>query len=159
MMNIRLSILFISILNSSLLFGAVLNNSINKQNILSVKFAPESYDLGYPILSQEDATTLSLSFDLLDDEQPALAYRLIHCDANWEKSQIMTNEFLGNTFNEFYIDDYQLSVGTKRLYTHYETTIKTEQLKLSGNYIVQVFPQNDSEDTRNSEKKCKKTIL
>ncbi len=148
MMNIRLFILFISILNNSLLFGAVLNNNITKQNILSVKFAPESYDLGYPILSQEDATTtLNLSFDLLDEEQPALAYRLIHCDANWEKSKIMTNEFLENTFNEFYIDDYQLSAGTKRLYTHYETTIKTEHLKLSGNYIVQVFPQNDSEDT------------
>ncbi len=145
-MNIRLFTLFILILNNCALFGNILGNISPNANIMSIQFHQQGFDLGYPILSSTKETPLNLSFDLIGEEQTALAYRLIHCNSKWKKSNIPTNEFLENTFNEFYIDDYELSTATKRLYTHYTATISQKQLKLSGNYIVQVFPQDNPEE-------------
>ncbi len=136
--------LFIFTLNNTL-FGQTLKNTVQNENILSVQCYPQGFELSYPILNTTSKTSLILSFDLMGNEQPALAYRLIHCDVNWQESKIPTREFLENTLNEFEIEDYEFSLGTKWLYTHYTAKIPTEQLKISGNYIVQVFPQDDSE--------------
>ncbi len=138
-------LLFIFTLNNKT-FGQELQSRVFQENILSLQCHPQDFELGYPILHKETATALILSFDILGEEQPALAYKIIHCDAKWHKSNIQIREFLTDSFNEFYIDDYELSIGTKQLYTHYKTTISQKQLKLSGNYILQVFPQDNPDE-------------
>lgn len=145
-MNCKKLLLFIIILNFSFLQAQFLEN-IAQNNIRSVQFSPQEFELGYPILSSKNDTSLQLSFDLMGDSQPALAYRLIHCNADWKQSAIHNSDFLYNSFNEFYIDDYTLSTATQKLYTHYQTIIAKKQLKISGNYIVQVFPEDKPETT------------
>lgn len=140
-MNCRKLLLFIIILNCSLLQAQILE-FFAQNHIRSVQFAPKGFELGYPILSADADVPLQLDFDLMGDTQPALAYRLIHCNADWKRSLIHTNDFLEKTSNEFYIENYQLSVGTQKLYTHYKAEINHKQLKLSGNYIIQIFPEN-----------------
>lgn len=146
-MKFRTFLLFILILNINTLNGQILETICLNEHIGSVQFSPQGFDLGYPILSQEKQTPLLLEFDLIEPTETALAYRLIHCDANWKKSALLTTDFLENSFNEFYIESYALSSSTQRLYTHYTITISQESLKLSGNYIVQVFPENNPETT------------
>lgn len=136
-------ILFILILNTEFLNGQILNEIFPNENIRSIQFSPQQFDLGYPIFMEENDTPLELTFDLMGDLQPALAYRLIHCNANWEKSSIQTRDYLLNPFNQFYIENYKLSFGTQKLYTHYSAIIDKSQLKLSGNYIIQVFPEDN----------------
>ncbi|PVX52620.1 uncharacterized protein DUF5103 [Balneicella halophila] len=140
-----LLLLFIIILNTSILNGQVLDDKLYKEDIRSIQFSPQGYDLGYPILHSENSSSLQLTFDLMGDSQPALAYRLIHCDVNWEKSKIQSNDYLVNSFNEFYIENYELSLASQQLYTHYTAIIEKEQLKLSGNYIIQIFPEDNPE--------------
>lgn len=144
-MKLRNTLLFIIILNTSILYGQILSDTISHKHILSAQFSPKDFELGYPILSQKNESVLRLSFDLMGNTQPALAYRIIHCDAKWKASKILTQDYLNNSFNKFYIDDYDFSLSTKRLYTHYETIVSKAELKLSGNYVVQVFPEDDEE--------------
>ncbi len=144
-MNYLSFILFVLILNTSCLQAQILTDTILNPNILSVKFAPEGFDLGYPILEKRSNTPLVLHFDVMGDTQPSLSYRLIHCDIDWKASQILTQDYLNKRFNEFYIEDYALSFSTKRNYTHYKAIVSPEQLKLSGNYVLQIFEESEPE--------------
>lgn len=138
----------------SLLFCLVILNihstytqgSTLHSNIRTVKFAQEYWELGYPIFS--DGVPLQLSFDFLGEKQEYLAYRIIHCNADWKASNISTIDYLQYSKNEFYIDNYELSSGTNTLFTHYKIQIPNEevQLKLSGNYKIQVFRESNPDE-------------
>ena len=84
-------------------------------------------------LSQEQAITLE--FDLLGGQGPRLTARLVHCDLNWQPSQLIDTQFLGE-INEFTLTNYRISVNTKVPYYHY--LWQMPRVKLSGNYLVVV---------------------
>lgn len=144
-MRIALILLFIFCLNN-FTWAEQFKTLVFQENIATLQCHPKGAELGYPILNKGTNTPLLLSFDLIGNEQPPLAYRIIHCDSEWNKSEIPTREFLNETLNEFYIEDYELSTATKILYTHYEVEISPQKLKLSGNYIIQVFSQDNTDD-------------
>ena len=61
---------------------------------------------------------LEISFDELSHDTKQYTYRLLHCDRNWNVSQINSYEYLdGFTTND--IVDYELSNNTQQEYTHY----------------------------------------
>lgn len=139
---------------TSLLFLLIILNyhSTYSQNltyhsdIRAIKFAQENWNLGYPIFSEK--VPLQLDFDFLGEEQQYLAYRVIHCNADWLPSNISAINYLKNSKNEFYIDNYELSSSTRTLYTHYQIQIPSQdvQLKFSGNYKLQVFKESNPEE-------------
>ena len=88
-------------------------------------------------------SNLILEFDDLRAQYAEYQVRIIHCDYNWKKSQLTELEFLDG-FNQFFINTYEVSQSTKVPYYHY--SFKLPNVKLSGNYILQIF-----EDDLNSE--------
>ena len=90
---------------------------------------------------------LNISFDHLDEDRQYLRWRVARCDANWQPSQLVESEYLDG-FNESLIEQYDFSNATTVHYVHYDFQFPNEDIRprLSGNYLIQVYPENDPED-------------
>lgn len=97
------------------------------------------------VLGGNDAITIS--FDEIGDDLSRLQYRLLHCNYDWTPSQLMESEYVDG-FNIADIEDYAFSSNTYIHFVNYRFTIPSAEMKplVSGNYIVQVFPQDDPDD-------------
>lgn len=89
-----------------------------------------------PILNLAGGGTLRTEFDWLGREQPSFKAKIIHCNADWQKSALNDVEFLPD-FNEFPIYDVRIAQGTKVGYSHY--SLELPRVKLSGNYLLVVY--------------------
>jgi hypothetical protein len=96
-----------------------------------------------PIIELESDQWIEISFDILDPEPHPYTYTLTHCNADWNPSQLIQPEYM-NGFQHRIIDDYAVSFNTHMDYVNYRLTFPNEDifLKVSGNYVVQVFPEN-----------------
>lgn len=90
---------------------------------------------------------VTLSFDELAEDNRYLRYRLIHCDSDWRPTPISETDYV-NGFNLGEIYSYALSQHTLAHYVHYDLTIPNEDVQplISGNYLVQVFDDNDPDE-------------
>jgi len=110
----------------------------------TVQLFPPGDKLGDPFLILGDPSSkLILSFDGFGDEYFQLEYTLIHCDADWNISDLMPIEYIEG-YTESYINDYQYSINTKQPYIHYRQSIPDNNMKIikSGNYILKVYPED-----------------
>lgn len=127
----------------------ILSTEIFEPSFKSLQVLTPNNLLGNPILlSNIDNSRLIFSFDELADDSRYLRYRIIHCDINWQPSDISELEYV-NGFNEAAISNYSFSENTLTNYVHYEFELPNEDIRplISGNYIVQVFDESDSEQT------------
>ena len=123
------------------------DNHVYEENIKTVRLYPiqNSYDdvIQPAVLSIHSPRNFILEFDQLFGDFQSFYARLVHCDANWEKSRLNDSDILAQ-FNEFPITEYQYSFGTRTPYVHYEWIIP--HVKRTGNYIVKVFRQGNEAD-------------
>lgn len=86
---------------------------------------------------------LTLSFDVIGGNVESLYYDFVHCDADWQQSDLMEMEFVDG-FNRIYgTEKASLSFNTTTAYVHYDVAISTAPLLASGNYIVEVRQSAD----------------
>ncbi|MFL5762408.1 MAG: DUF5103 domain-containing protein [Bacteroidia bacterium] len=123
------------------------DDHIYKKNIRTVQLRDESFELSHAILSLGSEEKLKLSFDDLDADLKNYNYTIIHCDANWQPSDIMQNEYIDG-FLENNINDYRYSFNTLQKYTHYNVSFPNSSLRItkSGNYILKVYLNSNQED-------------
>ncbi|SFT91776.1 protein of unknown function [Algoriphagus locisalis] len=129
------------------LFAQQLEDKVYKDHIQSVRLFPAgvTFDasIDAPVVPLRGGKPLVLVFDDLAFDPEMYRAKLIHCDADWQKSQLKDNDFL-LTFNEFNIQDYEYSVNTRIPYIHYRFELPS--VTKSGNYILQVYSQRDDSD-------------
>lgn len=104
--------------------------------------------LGFPILElANEASRMHIGFDELAEDNRFLRYRLLHCDSNWRPTPISDMEFASG-FNQGDIYSYALSEKTLTHYVHYDLMLPNEDVQplLSGNYLVEIFDQDDPDD-------------
>ena len=111
-----------------------------KPNIKTVQFHRNGWDMSPPLIKMNTGEKLKLTFDDLDADGKEYSYTIIHCDANWQQSDIEKYEYIDG-YEEDYIYDFQYSANTIVQFTHYELLFPTDDLKpeLSGNYILKVY--------------------
>lgn len=100
-----------------------------------------------PVIDLDGEDFIVISFDLFGDDQQDLCYRIIHCNANWVPSQLSTLEYM-NGFDIQQLYDWAYSFNTHRSYVNYRLQLPNDDVsfKVSGNYVVEVFPQNRPEE-------------
>jgi hypothetical protein len=121
-------------------------NHIFNDRIKTVQIYKEGWNLSYPVIRLDSDEKLVLHFDLLGDNSENYYYTFIHCDKDWNKSDIFYTDYMDG-FSENPIEDYRPSFNTTVHYTHYKVSFPNEkaQLKISGNYILLVHPVNEPE--------------
>ena len=100
-----------------------------------------------PVMKLDGDDVLHFSFDEMSHVYHRYTYRIVHCNADWSRSDLLEIDYLDG-FNDVVIDDWENSINTSQLYTHYEFSLPNDDvaLKLSGNYRVEVFDDGDDDD-------------
>ena len=96
-----------------------------------------------PAVTRLGEWNLLLEFDDLRDQRDNYYARIIHCNYDWTRSNLMDLDFL-NDFNEFPLNNFEFSVDTHIPYVHYWLTLPP--VKLPGNYLVAVYRGTDKND-------------
>ena len=97
-----------------------------------------------PVIELEGGEAIEISFDELAERQKRYVYTLTHCTADWQPSQLNQREYMSG-FQNMPVDNYDNSFGTYMDYINYKLYFPNENLmmKISGNYVVQVFEENE----------------
>ena len=152
----NLKIIFIIILTTTILSN-ILSETINSnkdtlqykdytysENIKSVFFFKKGLEQSIPIIELNSDEKLQLMFDDLDSKLKNFYYTIIHCNSEWEPSNLSAAEYISG-FNESQIKDYFYSFNTTYDYIHYELTFPNDEIapELCGNYVLLVYDMFD----------------
>lgn len=104
--------------------------------------------LSPPIITLNGTTRINIDFDDLTHVYRRLAYKIAHCDADWQTStSLFEADYIDGFHSGNIIDDVRESLLTNVDYTHYHFSIPNDhmRLKMSGNYRVTIYDDNDNE--------------
>lgn len=120
---------------------------VNVPHIRTLRVIANDNWQAYPIIRLATPDEVEISFDELTHEYHRYTYKITHCNADWTPSGLFDTDYLQG-FNDNVIEDYQNSLNTTMLYTHYRFTLPNDevQLLLPGNYMVGIYGE-DSDDT------------
>ena len=101
-----------------------------------------------PVMALGDDDIMCFSFDEMSHTYHRFTYRVTHCDAYWNPSDISEIDYLDG-FNGMPIEEWENSVNTTMLYTRYTFSLPNEDIRLllSGNYKVEVFDDDEDSET------------
>ena len=118
-------------------------------HVRTVTFNPTNNPLSFPIITlntqgQLNIDTLALGFDDLSGDINRYVYTVQLCDKNWEPADVAVGQYLEGFENEP-INEYYTSSGAITPYLHFNLQIpnKDFSLKLSGNYLLKVYEDED----------------
>ena len=90
---------------------------------------------------------ICIAFDDLTHEYHRYVYKIEHCDADWKVSSgLFVSDYISGFNGDLTIDDYDESLNTNQLYTHYRLRIPNEncRITMSGNYKLSVYDENNN---------------
>ncbi len=111
--------------------------------IASVKFHVDGLFLSVPIVDIRSSAQLALSFDDLDGDVRDYTYTIVHCDRNWQPSELSELDYIEGFTGER-IETFEFSFKTMTQYTNYKLVLPNNDLawKLSGNYLLHIFDED-----------------
>lgn len=117
---------------------------VNPPNyIKTINFKGNTPETQLPILKLGEYVILE--FDALNGNEDDYYYKIEHYNYDWTPSVLIKSEYMDG-FDNQRIRNYENSLNTYQIYSHYQLTIPNEQtrrLKVSGNYLLSIFNSND----------------
>ena len=100
-----------------------------------------------PVIELNTDDKLVLEFDDLSDESYNFRYTIIHCDRDWNQSDLNPIDYIEG-FTEGDITKYDFSLNAIPSYIHYRLIFPNSDMKInfSGNYIIKVYMDNDDDE-------------
>ena len=91
---------------------------------------------------------VDISFDHFSHDYHRFIYKIVHCNADWTPSDLFEVDYMEG-FNNQPIEEYENSLNTTMLYTHYRLSLPNEeiQFKVSGNYRVEFYLDEEDSQT------------
>ncbi len=116
------------------------NEIVPPYNIKTVSFVQNNQNV-VPIFQLGDA--FQLQFDDLYGNDASYFYEIVHCDYNWNPSDIQKRDYLQG-FDNQRIQESSSSFNCLQIYTHYRLPFpnSTSQLKISGNYMLKILNED-----------------
>ncbi|MCM1033991.1 MAG: DUF5103 domain-containing protein [Paludibacter sp.] len=118
---------------------------VHQKNIKSLRIRyADTQSIDRPILQLNSEDVLEISFDELSHITHYYTYTLLHLNADWTRSDLLSNEYVAG-FTTQDITDYDYSLNTQQLYTHYRFEFPNEDMrpKVSGNYALLIYEDGD----------------
>ncbi|MGB5989590.1 MAG: DUF5103 domain-containing protein [Marinifilaceae bacterium] len=124
------------------------NAIIKNHNIHTLKIYARNDVSILPIIELNSKQKVQVNFDSFQEDNQDLVYQIIHCDANWKKSNLSEQLYMEG-FSENFITDYELSFNTNVNYANYSLEIPNDDIKLtkSGNYKIIAYQNEELNDT------------
>lgn len=115
--------------------------------IHTVQFFTEGWEFSQPVLELGTTRRLTLKFDDLTRNPKNYNYTIIHCDADWNPSRIVSSEYMAG-FPENPINDYAFSINTTIPFVNYRLVLPNENIKIliSGNYLLKIWENSDKDN-------------
>lgn len=123
-------------------------NRIFTENVRSLTSIVNGDWMNRPVMELGSGDRLRIGFDELSHDYHRFVYHLEHCEADWTVSdELFESDWLVG-FNDNPIEDYQNSINTTVMYTHYWLTIPNDRcrLKMSGNYRLTVIDEDENNE-------------
>ncbi len=120
---------------------------IYSSNIKTVQLHDESFEISQPLINLDLPEKLKFSFDELDADMKNYSYTFIHCNSNWQPSDLMPAEYIDG-FQDNPITDYKYSFNTLQKYVHYNVVFpnSSSSITKSGNYILKVYQDGNPDN-------------
>jgi hypothetical protein len=96
-----------------------------------------------PSITRMGNWNLMLQFDDINTQRENYNAKIIHCNFDWTKSQLLDLDFM-DQYNEFPINNFEFSIDSHIPYVHY--WINLPPVKLPGNYLLIVYRGSDKDD-------------
>ncbi len=127
--------------------SSVIEEQVFSDKIKTIILAPVGADMSLPVLNLGTKEKLLLQFDELDGQFAPYRYKIQHCTAEWEPSELKLSQYLDG-FDSYPITNKQYSFNTIQRYVNYYETIPDDmsKLKVSGNYILIVYSEDDEDN-------------
>jgi len=122
-------------------------NETFKKSINTVLIYKKGWELSFPIIDLSSSNKIELCFDDLVSKPKNYSWQLIHCNSNWQKSDLQPIEYIQG-FNTGDIYNYYYSKNTTINYVNYKISFPNDEIKFlkSGNYIVKIYENRDEEN-------------
>ncbi len=108
--------------------------------IKTVLCHPVDHPFNEPVIELGTNQQLFFAFDDLSEKVNSYSYKIVHCDPEWNSSNLSPLKYLNGFYNNR-IDQYLYSFNTIIPYTMFSLTLPNNEIsiKLSGNYLLLVF--------------------
>ena len=112
-----------------------------RPEVQTVLLYADDNQLNDPIIPLDDMMgRLTLSFDIIDGDGEVLNYTFIHCNHDWQPTEIQRLQYASG-YESDRLDDYAFSRNTLIDYVNYQLKFPREEMMplISGNYLLIVF--------------------
>jgi hypothetical protein len=113
----------------------------------TVQLFKKGFALAPAILELGGLDPLVLRFDDFSPDNENLSYTVVHCNADWQPSDLAPSQYINGMPTDF-VPTARQSFNTLQPYLEYELEFPNDMMQpsLSGNYIIKVYRNNDPED-------------
>jgi hypothetical protein len=136
---------FFAFLLAQTVDAQTIRDTVFSKKIKTIQIYKEGWEMSPAIIELDSPEKLILSFDDLNNKAENYCYTLIHCNSDWESSNLTYSEY-ANGFEQNQIRSPLFSTNTMVNYIHYSVSIPNDdcQPRISGNYILKVFSDFDT---------------
>lgn len=123
-------------------------HSIKTENIKSLQVITNDDFEALPVLQLQGQDVLSISFDELSHNYHRYVYHVEPCNPDWTPVEGLFESDWLEGLNDQPIEDYDNSINTTVLYTHYAFQFPNEHtnLRMSGNYRLHIQDDDTQEE-------------
>lgn len=120
---------------------------IYSPTVHTVQLFKKGFELAPAIIELGSPDPLILRFDDFSADGENLSYTVVHCNADWQPSDLVPSQYIGGIPTDFVPSPAQ-SFNTLQPFLEYELEFPNDMMRplVAGNYLMKVFRGTDQDD-------------